>query len=346
MSLQLLDSVFDNLPLGVVVLDANGKVVVFNRAEQELAGRSKDRVMGREFFVEVAPCMNLRELGHDFRTRVGDPRLDVTVEMSFPFPHVERPRDVRVRMKSLDVAGAPHALLMVEDISLAREAARMRETLQSLPVHDLKNPLAAIVASIGLLEDLPSVRDSKDAMESIEEALAASRRLTRMMVDLLDLARLESAQMELRRAPHGVAALLERVANDNRAAARSHGCRLVVAPCGALTANVDADLIVRALDNLVENAVRNAKTVHLSATRAGTTVAFRVADDGPGIPEAIRATLFDKYVQVQQPDSGRGTNRGLGLTFVKLVACEHGGDVDVTCPASGGSIFNLTIREG
>jgi photoactive yellow protein len=223
MSIQLLDSVFDNLPLGVVVLDANGRVVVFNRAEQELAGRSKDRVMGKAFFADVAPCMNVRELGHDFRARVGDPRLDVTVEMSFPFPYVDRPRDVRVRMKSLDVAGDPYALLMVEDISLAREAARMRETLQSLLVHDLKNPLAAIVANLGLLEDLPSVRDSTDAMESIDEALAASRRLTRMTVDLLDLARLESAQMELRRAPHAVAALLERVANDNRAAARVRG---------------------------------------------------------------------------------------------------------------------------
>ena len=343
MSIQLLDSVFDNLPLGVVVLDANGRVVVFNRAEQELAGRSKDRVMGKDFFADVAPCMNVRELGHDFRARVGDPRLDVTIEMSFPFPYVDRPRDVRVRMKSLDVAGDPYALLMVEDISLAREAARMRETLQSLLVHDLKNPLAAIVANLGLLEDLPSVRDSRDAMESIDEALEAGRRLTRMTVDLLDLARLESAQMELRRAPHAVTALLERVASDNRAAGRVRGCRVIVEPCGPLIAHVDADLLVRSLDNLVENAIRNAQTVRLSAVRLGATIVLRVADDGPGIPETMRATLFDKYAQVQQPDSARGTNRGLGLTFVKLVAREHGGDVEVTCPASGGSVFTLTI---
>lgn len=118
---------------------------------------------------------------------------------------------------------------------------------------------------------------------------------------------------------------------------------MIVEPCGTLIAHVDADLLVRSLDNLVENAVRNAQTVRLSAVRLGATIVFQVADDGPGIPEPMRATLFDKYAQVQQPASARGTNRGLGLTFVKLVAREHGGDVEVTCSASGGSVFTLTI---
>jgi photoactive yellow protein len=61
-SLGLLANLFDNLPLGVVVLDARGTVVIYNQAEERLANRSRAQVMGRDFFIEVAPCMNVREL--------------------------------------------------------------------------------------------------------------------------------------------------------------------------------------------------------------------------------------------------------------------------------------------
>ncbi len=340
----LFGKLFDSLPMGLVVLDRDGRVVVYNRAEEQLASRSRDAVMGADFFANVAPCMNVRHLGGQFREQIGRSDFDVTVEMSFPFPQLDLPRDVRVRMCSMDVAGAPFGFLLVEDISPTRAVARMREKLQSLLVHDLKNPLAAVMVNLDLLTEMPSVRDAPDALEAIEDALSATRRLGRMTVDLLDLPRLETSAMPLRRTRTSIRAMLARVVNDNRAAARAYGSRLAIVAGDELEHDLDEDLTVRALDNLVENAIRHARNVTLTARTAGDELTMTVADDGPGVPAELLSRVFDAHVQVTGSDLARGQNRGLGLTFVKLVAREHGGDVEAICPASGGTIFTMRLR--
>ncbi len=343
-SLGLLGYLFDNLPLGLVVLDAAGKVVVFNRAEEKLAGRSREHVLGVDFFADIAPCMNVRELAGAFRAKVGHAPIDESIEMSFPFAHHEKPRDVRVRLCSFEVNDQPFGFLMIEDISLRRAVDRMREQLQSLLVHDLKNPLAAITMSLQLLQELDTVRDTADAMESIEQALTASHRLSRMTLNLLDIARLETDSMPLRRTVVNLGSVMTRVRNDNSAIARWRGARIHIADGAPTDAHIDEDLVVRALDNLVENAARQAANVSLSARSDANGIVFEVRDDGPGVPEALRDRLFDKFVQVSQPeDAGRGHNRGLGLTFVRLVARQHGGDVELTCPGEGGSVFTLRL---
>lgn len=90
-SLALLNTLFDSLPLGVVVLNAKGEVVIFNREEARLARRSRDRVIGRTFFTEIAPCMNVQELGLSFERNIGREPIDVTIDFSFPFPFLEQP---------------------------------------------------------------------------------------------------------------------------------------------------------------------------------------------------------------------------------------------------------------
>ena len=344
MALKLFTTLFDNLPVGLIVLDPAGRVVVFNRAEEILAGRQRARVLGRDFFTEIAPCMNVRQLGGEFRDNIGQHAFDHEVEMTFPFPHNERPRDVKVRMTSLDVEGVPHGVLLIEDISLRRSVERMREQLQQLLVHDFKNPLTAIMMNLQLLEELPSVRDVPDAMEAITQGLAASRRLNRMTVDLLDIARLESAELPLHLASCSLEAVCERVRADNATAAATYDVVVDVrCPAGAV-AVLDQDLVVRALDNLLENAIRQAKHVTIEAEASAEGCVLSIRDDGPGVPAELRARLFDKYVQVSTPGAaGRGQNRGLGLTFVKLVARQHGGEVELDCPPTGGSTFVLRL---
>lgn len=246
-------------------------------------------------------------------------------------------------MSSLEVGGEPFGFFIIEDISLERAVARMREKLQSLLVHDLKNPLTAVTANLSLLAELDSVRDSVDAREAIEDAIDGARRLGQMSLNLLDLARLETSSMPLRKAPTQIRTLLARVQNDNRAGAKAYGSRVDVAAGPDLRAVIDEDLVVRALDNLVENAIRQSRRVCVSAQLVGPQLQLVVADNGPGIPERFRATLFDKFAQVTT-EGARGQNRGLGLTFVKLVAREHGGDVDVVCPPEGGTLFTMMLQ--
>jgi photoactive yellow protein len=341
--LTLLSELFDSLPVGVVVLDHTGRVVIYNRAEQVLAGRTRESVLGREFFIEVAPCMNVKQLGGEFAAKIGRAQLDVDTEFSFPFPFLNEPRDVRVKLHSFEFNGVPYGILLVEDVSFARSVDRMKETLQGLLVHDLKNPLSAVVANLGFLNMIPSVRDAKDAAEAVDDALQASFRLNAMLLNLLDITRLETNAMPLARKQVDVHEMLEAVVQDNAAYARLVGATLAVADEGRpLNAWLDAGIVRRALNNLVENATRHSKLVTLRAKATGEALALEVSDDGPGIPEAMRQSIFNKYAQVASVNQ-TPYNRGLGLTFVKLVARAHGGDVEVECPPTGGTRFRITV---
>src|SRR5476651_231206 len=81
--ISLLKTLFDALPVGIVVLDRHGDVVVYNREEERLARRSRERVIGRRFFRDVAPCMNVKELGLLFEGKIGREPIDVGIDFSF-----------------------------------------------------------------------------------------------------------------------------------------------------------------------------------------------------------------------------------------------------------------------
>lgn len=344
LSLKLLEQLFDHLPLGIVALDASGRVVVFNRTEELLAGRKREQVLGRQFFIDVAPCMNVRQLAGEFAERIGRAALDVNVEFSFPFPFLAEPRDVRVHMSSFEVDAEPHALMMIEDVSAQRSVERMKATLHDLLVHDLKNPLAAMSSNLEYLRSFDSIRDSQDAMEAISDSLNASKRLQGMLLTLLDITRLETNSFPLQPVETALDDLLSEIVAGNSAQAKMHGAEITVHSPVRLRASIDASVMRRALDNLVENGLRHAKHISLSAHRTSEGFFLQVEDDGPGVPEAIRAAIFEKYAQVKDAKaSSSGYNRGLGLTFVRLAARAHGGDASVECPSSGGSVFRISF---
>ena len=344
--LPLLEQLFDSLPHGVIVLDAAGRVVVYNAAEAALAGRTRDQVLGRDFFVEIAPCMNVRELAGEFRASIGQKKaIDVRVDFSFPFPHMDQPRDVVVTMRSFVSDGAPFGFFIFEDVSLERSIARMREALSGFLVHDLKNPLATILANLEHV--LGAEKLSVDASEALGDAQEASRRLQGMLLNLLDVTRLETNTMPLKKVSTSLQGLARDVATQNQAIGRMRAVTVEIdLPAAPLVESIDGDIIRRVLNNLVENAVRYARTrvVVGLETLAGSAV-FRIVDDGYGIPAAVRDAVFDKFVQANAGAGASSVNRGLGLTFARLATRAHGGDVSVSCPPEGGTVFRVTIPQ-
>jgi photoactive yellow protein len=345
--ISLLGTLFDSLPLGVVVLDAQGRVLIYNREEERLAQRSRDRVIGKQFFREVAPCMNVKELGQLFESKIGHEPIDVAIDFSFPFPFLEQPRDVTVRMVSFDVDDQPHVCLLIRDISAERSMERMKETLTSLLVHDFKNPLSVIISNLSFVREDPQLAARADLENALRDAERAASRLQGMVIGLLDINRLERGEMPLQRAPVDVRELVRQAAEQSQALGRSRSIEIAVeVPETPLTAELDKGLVRRALDNLIENAFRYSPRKGVVRVRARSTnlgVCLEVADDGPGIPTLIRQQIFEKYVQVKKSEDAGSHNRGLGLTFVRLAARAHGGDATVICPAGGGSIFRFEV---
>ncbi len=343
-SLEILPELFDHLPVGVVVLDHLGRVAVFNRAEEELARRPRIKVLGREFFREIAPCMDVRDLGGRFVRDIGHKVIDVNVEFSFAHPHADGPRDVRVRMRTFESAGLPYAMLVLEDLSRERAIERMKTRLSELLVHDLKNPLSVVLSSLEFLETRArSVAGDVDVHEAIADSVESVRRAQSMLIDLLDVTRLETNVMPLRRERLDAREVVHHAARSARAAGRHRQVTVEErVPAEPLWVEADAGLLRRCLENLTDNAVRYARRLVFAAQEVAGRVVFEVIDDGPGIPEEVRARIFERYVQVSSPSTAT-MNRGLGLTFVKLSAEAHGGDASVECPPAGGTVFRIAL---
>ncbi len=196
--------------------------------------------------------------------------------------------------------------------------------------HELRTPLAVISGELELARSAP---DRAEAEESIEVAQQEARRLARIGEDLLLLARADAARLELRREPLAVAELLE----QTRRRFATSGAVTVEAPAG-LTVVADRLRVEQALGNLIDNAFAHgggAVTVHAAAE--GERVAFTVADDGPGFPEPLLRTAFERFAK------GREGRTGLGLAIVEVVATAHGGRVAVANRPGGGAAVTFTV---
>lgn len=218
-----------------------------------------------------------------------------------------------------------------------------KETLTQLLVHDLRSPLTAI---IGNLEWLPSLIDrpdrGADMRAALEDARFSSVRLTAMIGDILDTAKLEEGRLVLRREPTDVAELVTRVARQLRQSGNNQREVLVDAPV-ALPLTVDRALVTRVVENLGSNALRytpKGGRLRVSAVPEEDGVALRVQNDGVPIDPAHRERLFGKYQQAG--DVGRG-GWGLGLYFCRLAVEAHGGTIAVEDTEGWATTFTVRL---
>ncbi|MCK5940690.1 MAG: PAS domain-containing protein, partial [Planctomycetes bacterium] len=317
--LQLMNTVFDALPVGIVVLDEAARVVLYNQAEEQLAGRRRQDIVGRPFFEEVAPCTNVADLGQNYRQRVADGALDTRLDFRFPRPFLDKPRDVQLVLQGFRVDGRPHGLLVVQDVSAIRSIEHTKDGLVRMLAHDMNNPLTVVMGTLDLLDTAGPGADDRDLRAS---ARHASQRLRDMVTNLFEVTRLHTADVP----SHFVRCDVTRLLSGSVELARGlAGPRKVVirfdAPPG-LTIECDADLVRRAVDNLLDNAIRCSPAggqVLVHVARDGDHVAIRIEDEGPGVPEELRRSLFQAFARGATPGES-DHHHGLGLAFVDLVA--------------------------
>jgi two-component system sensor histidine kinase BaeS len=233
------------------------------------------------------------------------------------------------------------------------EAARGSERAFLLNVsHDLRTPLTSIRGYAEALADGTLDGEDPEARRRAAGVITSeSRRLERLVRDLLDLSRLDSHQFSLR--PRAVDA--GSVVRDSVEAFRPHaadlGIALSMTESAAIPADLDPDRLGQIVANLVENALKYARgTVEVAVTgtaepASGDAVTVSVADDGPGIPADVGDRVFERlYTGREVP--GRAIGTGLGLAIVRELAVAMGGTARVDPTNANGSRFIVTVRSG
>jgi len=245
--------------------------------------------------------------------------------------------------------GAMLATLQRQWDTLRRLDHFRREAVSNLS-HDLRSPLTATDACLETL-DARWASDPARAEDRrlLEMALRNTRNASRLVKALGDLATLDEPSFRLRLEQVDLRELLDdiRLRFDERAGQR--GVTLdAVAGEQPVAAQVDVELVERAVANLVDNALKFCGTgcrVVLSAELADRHAVLAVSDTGPGIPAADLPHLFDRFYQARTnvaPATGEG-GKGLGLAIVKRIAELHGGDVEVQSPSGQGTRVILRI---
>ena len=226
-------------------------------------------------------------------------------------------------------------------LSDARRRATEAERLAAIGrlsagiAHEIRNPIAAMRLKAENAIAAGGVRPAA-ALETILQQIA---RLDGVLRDLLAM----THRHEPRREPIDVGALLTRTAEAHRELAAAKGMTVKVDASGlnGEDPTADASQLGRAVDNLVLNAIQNAPAgagteVQLSAFRDGLRLRIRVADTGPGIPEALREHCFEPFV------TDRADGTGLGLAIVREIARAHGGEARLI-PSAKGAVFEIEL---
>lgn len=256
-----------------------------------------------------------------------------------------------------------------ELVELASELERMRHELQELEMlkqgflasisHELRTPLAKIREALALLRDGVVGPLADGPREVVEIARTACEREIRLVTTLLDLSRLRAGSPIRPRDGASIDAVVHQAVGDERVEAGSRAIEVdveligEVAPC-----RIDPILVERAIANLVRNAIavspdgqRVCIRRQIVERRGDRWIRIRVSDQGPGVPQEIRESMFDTFVTRPVPNSSKGIGFGLGLALSREVARAHGGELELTTSGPRGATFDLwipapTVRTG
>jgi signal transduction histidine kinase len=272
----------------------------------------------------MRPIAELTEAAREIE-RTRDPSLQI------PFPEAED--------EIADLARTLDGMLAALEAGRAEAEAmlgRQREFIADAS-HELRTPLTSVLANLELLsEELEG-----EQADTAQAALRSTRRMRRLVGDLLLLARADAGRPAPRRAIVGLHEVLVEAAGELEPVANGHELTIDADP--ALVAGTRDDLHRLAL-NLLENAIRHTPPgthVRAATTTSAGEVLLTVEDDGPGIPPELERRVFERFVRGGR-DGARGS--GLGLAIVRAVVESHGGNVALEHPLEGRGIrFLITI---
>ena len=243
-------------------------------------------------------------------------------------------------------------------ITAQRELAKVNATLKAandlknrlmgILAHDLRNPLNAIVGFADLLEGDLRGRISRSEMSFITTIRDSSRDMLALVKDTLSMSALESGRMELDRRVVDLGHLAARTVRLLTLMAERKGVVLEFhGPPTPLLVSVDVTKIGQVLNNLIANAIKFSHVggvVRVTVSRdAAGVVRLTVADQGTGIPEDMKARLFEPFVRGHRQGTAGESSTGLGLFICHSIVTAHGGAIAVTSEVDRGSLFVVTL---
>ena len=330
-------AILANIADGIVAVDREGKVVLWNAAAERITGVPASEALGG------TPLQVLqRELHSDDEAPSGDRLVAIRrgneeVWLSLTEAIMRDPAGA--------VAGRIFAF---RDISDERVVEQMKSEFVAAVSHTLRTPLTSIYGFAETLLRQDVLFGEEERATFLGFIASESERLTKIVDKLLTVARLDTRDLQVQVAPTDVGSVVsEAVAGAQESVAVNAHSFVLDLPAEPLTAAADAEKLRQILDSLVDNAIRyspDGGTVTVTARRKGDTVEVRVEDEGIGIPEAEQRRIFAKFYRAETVarDPGAG-GTGLGLFIARGLVAAMGGRIWVDSREGQGSSFAFEL---
>jgi PAS domain S-box-containing protein len=348
---RMLQAIFDHVPMGMVYLDPDSRIQFANRSFVSNLGFAADnapKVIGvrlADNLDQIATFYKDAERYKALMQRVlAEPRHSEKEEFDLIGGRVIELDSRPVFNARREVQGR---LTINRDLTYERELEKLRDALTHMIIHDLKNPLTSITMSASLLRSLMTPTELERYETPLRTIANGSATMLSMIMNLLDIARLEENKLELKHEAVGLHALIEEMRPALTALAAGRQLLLPRRPRQELTLQLDRGIIRRVIENIVSNAAKHTRPqgcIRLSLRKLKDGAILSIHDNGEGIAQEDLKRIFEKFGQAESRRLGHKTDTGLGLTFCKLAVEAHGGTIAVKSELGVGTEFQIRLR--
>jgi PAS domain S-box-containing protein len=335
-------------PSGMVMTDSAGTIVLANTATERLFGYPCDELIGQPIVVLITRRLHgeyhkqRAAFAQDPHGRRAQPNREL-----FGLRRDGTEFPIEVWLNPIDAHDGLYVLSVIVDITEPKRMERVKDEFVSTVSHELRTPLTSISGSLGLLLGGAAGTLPEGAVRLLSIAHSNSKRLVRLINDILDIEKIESGQVVFNFKRVDVLALVEQVIEANRAYADGFGVRVRLDPASLHgNAPADPDRLAQVITNLLSNAIKfspqGGEVIIATELRAGL-MRISIRDHGSGIPVEFKPHVFEKFAQADATATRQKGGTGLGLSIVREIVVRLGGEVGFADADGGGTVFNVDL---
>lgn len=331
-----LRQILESLPVGLMMVDLDGNVVLSNRTFEEVFSYKLSDIEGRKIESILTDSRNRKvNIAYIMENALGRAHECLAEKLD----GTEVP--VEISFREIETLDGKRLIGLILDITDRHEVELMKAQFVQMVSHDLRTPLTSVQSYLDLLGRGVYGNLSESGTQKLTLLNKSVDRLVNMIRDLLDIERWESGHLKITIAD----TTLNEIVEPSLEAVNSHKEVKKVtinAPKEDLKIRGDSERLVQVVINLLHNAIKFSPEkgkIDLRARRENGFVEIDIKDEGPGIPPDLQKAIFERFKQVSDEDATVKKGTGLGLAISKAIVEAHGGTIGVTSEEGKGSTF-------
>jgi NtrC-family two-component system sensor histidine kinase KinB len=337
------DAIIRSVAEGLVVVDAQGKVVMVNPAAERLLGSSKKDKIGKHI------TDDLKEHQLVSFAKGAAEREEREIELASKNDDTKKVLRASSAVIEDENGQTVGMVSVLSDITKQKELDNLKNTFVANVSHELRTPLVSMEKSLALILTKTAGEINKDQEQFLGIAQRNLKRLTLLINDLLDLSKLEAGKLQLKREPTSIKKVVEESVEGLNTWAGTKDIRLEkIIQEGLPELNIDPNRLIQVLNNLIGNAIKftpKEGKVSIEAKLADTNPEIQVCvtDTGIGIPKENLPKIFSKFYQIGERSASDISGTGIGLSIAKEIVELHGGRIWVESEHGQGARFIFVL---